>query len=304
MRTIAFLILLTLGPLEAKVVHGLFFYGESCAHCHALLDKEMPELIQEYGRELDLRLVNVNTKVGHRLFQQTLRNLSIDPQKAGVPMVVIGDQAFIGRYMIAEKLPLLIEKHLGTGIPAPSIPNYKNLRRITANTRLSPQKDDPFANLLAILLLLIMMASIISVGLIWLKKGLPTKRSPWIPLLALLGLAIAIYLSYLELTGRKGICGPVGDCDEVQQSPYSTVLGIPIGFIGFLGYLAILIAWFWKSKRWLLPLFLMIGTLFSLYLTFLEPFIIRAVCFWCLTSATIMTLLLWLHIPLHKKSLE
>jgi len=40
-----------------------------------------------------------------------------------------------------------------------------------------------------------------------------------------------------------------------------------------------------------------IGTLFSIYLTFLEPFVIGASCIWCLTSAVIMTLLLWATTP-------
>jgi uncharacterized membrane protein len=42
----------------------------------------------------------------------------------------------------------------------------------------------------------------------------------------------------------------------------------------------------------------LLGTLFSIYLTFLEPFVIGATCAWCLTSAVIMTLLLWSSAPL------
>ena len=40
-----------------------------------------------------------------------------------------------------------------------------------------------------------------------------------------------------------------------------------------------------------------IGAIFSIYLTFLEPFVIGATCMWCLTSAVVMTLLLWATTP-------
>ena len=89
----------------------------------------------------------------------------------------------------------------------------------------------------------------------------------------------------------------------MQQSQYSRLFGlIPVGFIGLLGSLGISLAWFIArtfSKRTAdgaaAFLFLMttIGILYSIYLTFLEPFVIGASCAWCLSSAVIMTLLFW-----------
>jgi uncharacterized membrane protein len=89
----------------------------------------------------------------------------------------------------------------------------------------------------------------------------------------------------------------------VQQSPYAHLFGIiPIGVLGVMGYLAIGSVWQFSimgPSRWRkISLFilwglLLFGTLFSIYLTFLEPFVIGATCAWCLTSAVVMTLLFW-----------
>jgi uncharacterized membrane protein len=75
--------------------------------------------------------------------------------------------------------------------------------------------------------------------------------------------------------------------------------------MGILGYVLIIAAWvltlgagqvarFGQSALLALTLF---GAAFSLYLTFLEPFVIGATCVWCLTSALSMLLLLWLVAP-------
>ncbi|MBP1703840.1 MAG: Vitamin epoxide reductase, partial [Chloroflexi bacterium] len=78
---------------------------------------------------------------------------------------------------------------------------------------------------------------------------------------------------------------------------------------GLLGYFAILAAWIvqlFTSERlrnliwvaiWGMAVF---GVLFSIYLTFLEPFVIGATCIWCISSAIIITLLLWASTPLAK----
>ncbi|NDJ62758.1 MAG: hypothetical protein GYB67_16670 [Chloroflexi bacterium] len=121
-----------------------------------------------------------------------------------------------------------------------------------------------------------------------------------LPLIVIAGLAVAGYLAYVEVTVSEAVCGAVGDCNTVQQSPYARVLGIPVGVIGIVGYLAMLVTL--GARRLIGPrtadaaLFSMalFGTLFSAYLTFLEPFVIGASCAWCLTSSITMLLILWL----------
>ena len=121
----------------------------------------------------------------------------------------------------------------------------------------------------------------------------------------MVGVGVAGYLAYVETQSVPAVCGPVGDCNAVQSSPYVSLLGIPIGVLGVFGYLAILGVWLWSrssthafAQQMQLLLFGMalVGVLFSLYLTYLEPFVIGAVCIWCLTSAVLMTLLLLLTV--------
>jgi uncharacterized membrane protein len=148
-------------------------------------------------------------------------------------------------------------------------------------------------------------------------RGLPNLRWPsWtIPALAILGLGVAGYLSYVELTGVQAVCGPVGKCNAVQDSPYSKLWGIlPVGVLGLAGYVGILAAWLvqYRSGSPILVKYgalalwgmALIGVLFSAYLTFLEPFVIGATCAWCITSAVLITLILWVATPPALKALE
>jgi uncharacterized membrane protein len=98
------------------------------------------------------------------------------------------------------------------------------------------------------------------------------------------------------------VCGPVGDCNTVQQSSWARLFGIvPVGLLGMLGYALILGTWVaaWRSAgparraaRLALWLLALVATAFSAWLTFLEPFVIGASCAWCLTSALLAGALL------------
>lgn len=125
--------------------------------------------------------------------------------------------------------------------------------------------------------------------------------SPLILVLALLGLGVAGYLAYVEITHTAAVCGPVGECNVVQSSDYAQVLGIPVAVLGIFNYLAIMGLWIihrtaagnWRRwTAWALLLMTTFGVLFSIYLTLLELFVIDAVCMWCLSSAIITTALL------------
>jgi uncharacterized membrane protein len=161
---------------------------------------------------------------------------------------------------------------------------------------------DPMGNSISVLVLLLMVISLV-------LRGYPPRVKegewpPWvIPGLVVVGVGVAAYLSYIEVTHTEAVCGPVGDCNTVNQSEYATLFGVlPVGVLGLLGYGAILVLWFLRQAGsadverratlglWAAALF---GTVFSVYLTFLEPFVIGATCAWCLTSAVIMTLILW-----------
>jgi uncharacterized membrane protein len=166
---------------------------------------------------------------------------------------------------------------------------------------------DPAGNTLAIVVLIGMLLSLVAVSLRWSGRFGPTQTVPlsnWVPALAILGLGVAGYLAYIAATGNTAACGPVGDCNTVAQSEYSTLLfGISNGALGVAGYVLILIGWLAarfagaKLATWAkLGIFAAAlgGCFFSIYLTTLEPFVIGASCAWCLTSAVLITALMLL----------
>jgi uncharacterized membrane protein len=164
---------------------------------------------------------------------------------------------------------------------------------------------DPLGNGMAVIVLLGMLFTVGHSSARWLHGRVhPAQAGPLVPLLAVVGLGIAGYLAYVESAQVRAVCGPVGDCNTVQQSVYARLFGwLPIGWFGAFGYILILLAWAagkfsrdWQAElaRNVLYGLTFCGTLFSIYLTFLEPFVIGATCAWCLSSAVIMTTLLWL----------
>jgi uncharacterized membrane protein/thiol-disulfide isomerase/thioredoxin len=166
---------------------------------------------------------------------------------------------------------------------------------------------DPVGNGLAIVVLIGMIASVVVVAIRFLRPS-PYQALAWqvwaFPVLCLVGAGVAAYLSYVEASGATAVCGPVGDCNTVQQSQYARLFGVlPIGALGLAAYLLMLVTWLLgriQSGRYAdwaaVANFGMsaIGTLFSGGLTFLEPFVIGATCAWCLASAIVITALLWL----------
>lgn len=160
--------------------------------------------------------------------------------------------------------------------------------------------DESGIRLIAAGILLLML---LLLGLTWMTQTLHGLARSFIPVTIIVGLIVASYLAYVELTLSDASCGAFGDCNTVQQSAYARILGIPIGIIGVVGYLVMLMTVLVDQVRHspithvLLLLFGFVGVLFSIYLTFLEPFVIGATCLWCLTSAVCMALVLWAALP-------
>jgi uncharacterized membrane protein len=115
-------------------------------------------------------------------------------------------------------------------------------------------------------------------------------------LLALVGLFIALYLA-LYKAGVIGTlaCG-TGDCETVQLSRWATFLGLPVAAWGVAYYALVFALTFagiqdrWADSRGVALAVLLVtgwGVVFSLWLTYLELFVILAICRWCVVSAVV-----------------
>lgn len=114
--------------------------------------------------------------------------------------------------------------------------------------------------------------------------------------LALVGLAIAAYLTYVHYRGIEPVCAASGGCEKVQSSKWAEVAGVPVALLGLIGYACVLVALRvpGDAGRNVFLLLTLGGVGFSAWLTYLELFEIEASCQWCLASAVVMTALLGL----------
>jgi uncharacterized membrane protein len=126
---------------------------------------------------------------------------------------------------------------------------------------------------------------------------MPTERRLRIAaaILAVLGIGVATYIAIAEGNGGAPKCLAGGSgCETVAESRYSHLAGINVAVIGIAGYVVILAAAIVPGDAGRFGGFLasLVGFGYSLYLTYLELFVIDAVCQWCVASAVLLALLL------------
>lgn len=320
---------------DPPVVRLVLFYSPNCGHCQSVIRESLIPLIEKYGEQLQVIGVDTTQPQGSALYDSARDYFNLEFR--GVPFLVIGNEWLSGSVEIPQKLPGTIEKYLSQGgVDWPNIPGLQDAIHAAESTQaveptqvpvasaspvaslpeptpassiLEPELTvwqrvmlDPLGNGIAIVVLAGMVATILAT-ILSTRKHAPTPRSnqALVPILCFVGLGVAGYLAFVETTQTTAVCGPIGDCNTVQQSVYARLFGIlPIGILGMIGYLAIMAAWsmartqngqfalYAKASTLALSTF---GLLFSIYLTFLEPFVIGATCAWCIASAVIMTIL-------------
>jgi uncharacterized membrane protein len=114
-----------------------------------------------------------------------------------------------------------------------------------------------------------------------------------------IGILDTLYLSWIKISHQQVFCGTSGQCETVNNSSYSVILGIPIAYLGLGTYLVILALLylenrgiFWQENA---PLFVfgftLVGVLFSAYLTYIEFAVLHAICPYCVLSAIVLLVL-------------
>jgi uncharacterized membrane protein len=187
----------------------------------------------------------------------------------------------------------------------------ENVPQVSASAEAPP--PDPVGMAVAAIVLIGMVTSlawviwrlVMSKPLLFDLSGRPiTKITSWaIPFISLIGLGVSLYLAYVEINQVAAVCGPIGHCNLVQSSEYARLIGVPIAVWGILNYITL--AGLWAVQKYSsgsLAILSILGlavltiwsTLFSIYLTVLEIFVIQAVCMWCVSSAIISTALMLL----------
>jgi uncharacterized membrane protein/glutaredoxin len=286
------------------------FWGDGCPHCEAARPY-LHELAQRYPNVEILEYEVWYQIENQALFVQMAAKFGFEPRF--VPTIFIGEHYWEG---FSDEMKSELENSVAAcaeagcpdaGLGIISDPTELPASQPEVSTSSTEVRDNGFS--LAIVIM-IGMGLVLLYSLIAFAMGKTFSLPAWgdwlIPALIVIGIGVAVYLSYVETQSVEAVCGPVGDCNTVQQSHYATLFGfLPVGVLGLLGYLGMFAAWL--ARKYLPDLakpadlaffgMAIFAVLFSLYLTYLEPFVIRAVCIWCLTSAVIVTLLLLLGTP-------
>jgi len=131
-----------------------------------------------------------------------------------------------------------------------------------------------------------------------------------IAVLSMAGLFVALYL----LANRLGLTGPlvcgIGECATVQASKWSAIGPVPVSALGVGGYISLLVVSLFglqpaglssRAASGLLLGLSAVALAFSAWLTFLEAFVIRAWCQWCVISAILVTLISVAALPEAKR---
>lgn len=320
------------GLAAQPVVRAVLFWAEGCPHCHTVIDKVLTPLKTRYGDQLDIQMIEVSAKDKYDYFRRIEDLYHVPAERRGVPALFIADKLLVGDQEIPRELSGLIRKHLAEGgVEYPNLPGLlEQLPSVDPGkaagkglliasqpgaSQGQPADEEPQSNGFALangvmvllgLALVYALVTAVFAGLGRVLPVLPEWTDNLIPALCVIGLGVAGYLTFIEAQNVKAVCGPVGDCNAVQASPYARLFGIlPVGVLGLAGYVAIVVAWVvgrFSNGRLaeLAPLALfgmaLFGVLFSLYLTYLELTVIYAVCIWCLSSAVIQALLLILSV--------
>ena len=124
-----------------------------------------------------------------------------------------------------------------------------------------------------------------------------------ITVMSVLGIFVAGYLTWSHFSGQPVYCGGSSSCELVNSSRFAFIGSIPVSLIGLAGYVIILalsLVPHKEDRQWPMLLIFggaLIGVMLQWYLFYIEVFVLRAICYWCVTSQTLITLIFLLSFP-------
>ncbi len=295
---------------QGGVVQGVMFWEKGCPNCERVMADTLPALQTRYDGKFKLDLVEVSSVDDVDHLYQVGAAYGLQKSEIGVPLLILGDQVLVGAVQIPAELPGLIDRYLAAGGVQTTVRTAASAAPAALPAAAAQNNGMWLAWVTVVGLGLALVIGLWQL-ILALQGGQTFQLPGWtnwlVPLLAVAGSFVAIYLTFIETTKAKAICGPIGDCNAVQNSPYALLFGlVQVGLVGLLGYIAILAAWLWRRIRQdvvadYVPVALlgmsMFGVIFSAYLTYLEIYVIHAVCIWCISSAWIMILLMLISLP-------
>lgn len=104
------------GAQEKPVVRFLLFYGETCPHCHTVMDDYLPTVYEKYGDQVEYQYLETSSSDNYLTLLGLEIKLGVPQESQGsVPVLIIGDKVLIGSYDIPDKLEGYIDQYLAQG---------------------------------------------------------------------------------------------------------------------------------------------------------------------------------------------
>ena len=128
----AFLVMLlpttAAGAAEESVVRAVLFYSQTCGHCHMVINDVLLPMLDEYGDRLLVIGLDTSQAAGTQLYNATIEQFKLPPERLGVPTLVIQDTVLVGSAEIPDQFPTLVEEGMAAGgTDWPDIPGLAQL---------------------------------------------------------------------------------------------------------------------------------------------------------------------------------
>jgi uncharacterized membrane protein len=288
------LIALAGGTMQAQqpVVYGVFFYSPSCGHCHIVINDHWPQIQAEFGDQLRVLFVNVQTGGGNALMNEARAALGIE--SGGVPMLLLGEHVLIGSVDIPGRAPEIIRTGLDNGgIALPDVPGLQALydQAVAAEAVQAGEPEaaapvveeltlaeklaaDPVANTLAIAVLVLLVGSLLLVGIAGIRALQRRDPAPLRPLVQRFALALLALLAVIGL----GLSISLAVGDTSQLSVVLVAVAVLAIFLFAGGVILLRAAGSRPLPVWLLPLLALAGLIVAAYLAYVEVTLADAVC--------------------------
>ena len=113
---------------SGPVVRMVYFYSEECPHCITIINEVLTPLQNEYGDQLQLKMVEISDPANYEMLIRAEEMLGVPPERRGLPTLVFGSNVLVGEYEIPEQLTCLLDACVEAGGSAwPDIPGLEDI---------------------------------------------------------------------------------------------------------------------------------------------------------------------------------
>lgn len=109
---------------EGEPLQVLYFYATDCAHCKVVYEEVLTPLMEQYGSQLDLRMLEIGNPQNYELLIAAEAYFGVKPEERGLPVIVAGEQVLVGEEPARSGFATILEENAESGIAWPAMPGF------------------------------------------------------------------------------------------------------------------------------------------------------------------------------------